>query len=112
MGSTFKRAVLEEQTANAIRQWHAGVKQKRKQQQDVSQSSPDHYSSRTISTSPEFSSHHLHRHHRTPTLGDIVTLPVKTEINAENNDQEIVQHDEQIEIAHITQTQFCNQQSS
>ncbi|XP_057998777.1 MLO-like protein 3 isoform X2 [Hevea brasiliensis] len=33
MGTQFKSAILEEQTANAIREWHAGVKQKRKKKQ-------------------------------------------------------------------------------
>ncbi|KAK4785925.1 hypothetical protein SAY86_002614 [Trapa natans] len=32
MGSQFKSAVMEEQTANAIKQWHAEVRKKRKKQ--------------------------------------------------------------------------------
>ncbi|KAH1067097.1 hypothetical protein J1N35_032084 [Gossypium stocksii] len=63
MGSNFKRAVLEEQTTNAIKQWHAGVKLKRKKQRLSSQAAADDFpeNSNTISTLDSSS-------HQRPTL--------------------------------------------
>ncbi|KAA3489754.1 MLO-like protein 3 [Gossypium australe] len=63
MGSNFKRAVLEEQTTNAIKQWHAGVKLKRKKQRLPSQAAADDFpeNSTTISTVDSSS-------HQPPTL--------------------------------------------
>ncbi|RXH83700.1 hypothetical protein DVH24_005953 [Malus domestica] len=57
MGSNFKSAaVLEEQTTNVIKQWHADVKRRRKNKSHYSQSGHDENSSR-IMHSPDFSSH-------------------------------------------------------
>lgn len=63
MGSNFKKAVLEEQTTNAIKQWHAGVKLKRKKQRLSSQAAADDFpeNSTTISTVDSSS-------HQPPTL--------------------------------------------
>lgn len=75
MGSSFKRAALEEQAANAIKKWHDGVKQKREKQQDISQSGGDNFgSNRTIGSLD------LPTHHRTPDLPDITGFPGKSEI--------------------------------
>lgn len=75
MGSSFKRAALEEQAANAIKKWHDGVKQKRKKQQDISQSGGDKFgSNRTIGSLD------LPTHHSTPGLPDITGFPGKSEI--------------------------------
>ncbi|KAF2300575.1 hypothetical protein GH714_014098 [Hevea brasiliensis] len=92
MGTQFKSAILEEQTANAIREWHAGVKQKRKKKQVMSPSvssypspisttnrtmdSPDDFYSNNRFTSPDFSSHH----NRTPTFAEIVAVSSQSEI--------------------------------
>lgn len=83
MGSTFKRAALEEQTSNVIKQRHSGVSQKRKTQQRerTSQSNSSHENSLTIwsgnrtLSSPDFASHN-----QAPSLGDIVSVPSKIEI--------------------------------
>ncbi|CAN6556929.1 unnamed protein product [Malus baccata var. baccata] len=57
MGSNFKSAaVLEEQTTNVIKQWHADVKRRRENKSHYSQSGHDENSSR-IMNSPDFSSH-------------------------------------------------------
>ncbi|XVF19481.1 hypothetical protein REPUB_Repub11eG0114400 [Reevesia pubescens] len=81
MGSNFKSAVWEEQTANAIKQWHAGVKQKRKKRESSHVVGSDYSNSyRTISTD-------LSSHHRTPTLSDTASFPTKTEIVEEVSDQ-------------------------
>lgn len=79
MGSTYKKAMLEEQTANVVKQWHSGVRQKRKKQ--TPQSNSSHVNSLTIwssnrtLSSPDFSSHN-----QAPSLGDIVSVPSKIEI--------------------------------
>ncbi|XP_050367302.1 MLO-like protein 3 [Argentina anserina] len=72
MGSNFKSThVLEEQTTKVIKQWHADVKKKRKQnRQDDSESGHDYSStvgsSRRTMNPPDFSSHH-----RQPTFADV-----------------------------------------
>ncbi|PON53981.1 Mlo-related protein [Parasponia andersonii] len=72
MGSNFKRAVLEEHTVRAIRQWHSEVKQKRKKNHtsqsthDYSSTTMDH-SNATITSSPE---HASSRHNRSPTFAN------------------------------------------
>lgn len=70
MGSGFKSAVLEEDTANVIRRWHAGVREKRKKQQQGSSPGQD-YSSKTWNgptrTNSDLSSSHV----RTPTFAEI-----------------------------------------
>lgn len=62
MGSQFKSAVLEEQTASVIRQWHAEVREKRKKQNNKNTEHPrDSFSSvsRSYMNSPiDLSSHH------------------------------------------------------
>ncbi|KAK3206037.1 hypothetical protein Dsin_020083 [Dipteronia sinensis] len=88
MGSTFKSAVLNEKTSNALKQWHAGAKNRKKKQQDISKSVHDtsSTSSTTISSSnrtrtfPDFSPHR-----RTPTLGEITTFPEKSEITEDDH---------------------------
>ncbi|ESR37857.1 MLO-like protein 3 [Citrus sinensis] len=83
MGSTFKRAALEEQTSNVIKQWHSRVRQKRKTQQRgrTPQSNSSHENSLTIwsgnrtLSSPDFASHN-----QAPSLGDIVSVASRIEI--------------------------------
>ncbi|XVF47139.1 hypothetical protein PTKIN_Ptkin03bG0085300 [Pterospermum kingtungense] len=76
MGSNFKSTVLEETTADAIKQWHAGVKQKRKKRREVGN---DYYSSNGTVT-PDLSP----RHHRTPTLSETASFASRTEIVEED----------------------------
>ncbi|XP_031387617.1 MLO-like protein 3 isoform X1 [Punica granatum] len=100
MGSHFKSAVLEQQTANAIKQWHAEVRQKRKKQpQHESSTSSSHYThDSSLSTSSHngrnhnnsswstrtpnedigdldgrSTAHDVSYHHRVPTFGEIVS---------------------------------------
>ncbi|XP_022756687.1 MLO-like protein 3 [Durio zibethinus] len=82
MGSNFKSAVLEEQTAKVIKQWHDGVKQKRKKQAGSSHVGND-FSKSNESVSPDLSSHH-----RTPTLSETASFP---------NNSEIVEEDREIQ---------------
>ncbi|KAI6685767.1 hypothetical protein NL676_031680 [Syzygium grande] len=83
MGSQFKSAVLEEQTANVIKQWHAGVREKRKKQKgDASNhgqedSSSTKYSTRTNSDTSS-------SHHRTPTFAEISVAAEITEESQES----------------------------
>uniref|UniRef100_A0A5B7AJ27 MLO-like protein n=1 Tax=Davidia involucrata TaxID=16924 RepID=A0A5B7AJ27_DAVIN len=106
MGSQYKSAVLEEQTVHVIRQWHAGVRDKRKKR-PISQSSRGE-SSTTRSNSRTNSSHH-----RTPTLAEFASHGGTDQIVEDR--QEITQHepitamvsssiDFQIEISEITTT--------
>ncbi|KAH7542598.1 MLO-like protein 3 isoform X1 [Ziziphus jujuba] len=95
MGSNFKRAVLEGETMNIIRQWHSEVKEKRKRQ-DFSQYSYAHDpssttvdSSVTSSSSPDISSH---RRPRPQTFGEITSFSSETEIDHQKH-QEISQNE-------------------
>lgn len=68
MGSQYKRAILEEHTVHAIKQWHANVRRKRKmdggpsiQETSTSASTAAPWtSSSTGSASADFSSHRRH----------------------------------------------------
>ncbi|CBI16288.3 hypothetical protein VitviT2T_007988 [Vitis vinifera] len=92
MGTNFKSAVLEEQTANVIRQWHATVKQKRKKQKDHSQSLHD-YSTTTWGSS-RTSPHDLSPHRRSPNFStEITAIGTESEIIPDHQ-QEIVVQDE------------------
>ena len=92
MGTNFKSAVLEEQTANVIRQWHATVKQKRKKQKDHSQSLHD-YSTTTWGSS-RTSPHDLSPHRRSPNFStEIRAIGTESEIIPDHQ-QEIVVQDE------------------
>ena len=88
MGSTFKSAVLNEKTSHALKQWHAGAKNRIKKRQEDSKSV--HYIS-YISTSPIWTSNRtstsqdLSPHRRTPTLGEITTFPEKSEITEDDH---------------------------
>jgi mlo protein len=107
MGSQFKgTAILEEQTANAIKQWHGGVKKKMKKKgQDFSLSN-NHSCSSPISTSnrtmdsPSDNNHHHSQNDsqdgipsllRNPTLSDITSFHGRIEI-VEDGAREISQH--------------------
>ncbi|KAK6235389.1 hypothetical protein SCA6_010726 [Theobroma cacao] len=80
MGSNFKSALFEEHTANAIRQWHAGVKQKRKNQGGASRVGNDNSNSnRSISSD-------LSTQHRAPTSSEIASFPSRTEIVEEDTE--------------------------
>lgn len=78
MGSNFKKAVLEEHTAQAIRQWHQEARKKRKKQELINITQSPYYDgdyssttvrggdgSSTTTTTPDGSSHV-----RTPTLSN------------------------------------------
>ncbi|XP_057472558.1 MLO-like protein 3 [Actinidia eriantha] len=84
MGTHFKSAVLEEETANVIRQWHAGVKDKRKKGKlSPSTRGEDSTSVWSRSNSPDISSHH-----RSPTLSEFASHhPEVTETATRDNDQ-------------------------
>ncbi|KAL6979302.1 hypothetical protein U1Q18_020967 [Sarracenia purpurea var. burkii] len=77
MGTHFKSAILEDQTVDVIRQWHAGVKDKRKKR-PVSQSprrgGSSSWSKTSRSNSPDLSSHH-----RSPTLSEFDSRATRTE---------------------------------
>lgn len=57
MGSNFKRAVLEEGTTNAIKQWHARVKLKLKKQRLSSQAAADDFPENSTTVETDSSSH-------------------------------------------------------
>ena len=92
MGTNFKSAVLEEQTANVIRQWHATVKQKRKKQKDHSQSLHD-YSTTTWGSS-RTSPHDLSPHRRSPNFSTEITAIGTESETIPDHQQEIVVQDE------------------
>ncbi|GLU19022.1 hypothetical protein SLE2022_352920 [Rubroshorea leprosula] len=84
MGSNFKSTVLENKTANAIKQWHAVVRQRRKKQESSNchdSSSRGSSSSNRTAGSSNFSSHL----HRMPTVAKTSTFPAKHEILEEDN---------------------------
>ncbi|TXG73878.1 hypothetical protein EZV62_002457 [Acer yangbiense] len=88
MGSTFKSAMLNEKTSHALKQWHAGAKNRMKKQQDISKSVHDISSTSTtpIWTSNRTSTYQdLSPHRRTPTLGEITTFPEKSEITEDDH---------------------------
>lgn len=83
MGSQFKSAVLEEQTANVIKQWHAGVREKRKKQKgDASNHGQEDSSSTKYSKSTN--SDTSSSHHRTPTFAEISVAAETTEESQES----------------------------
>ncbi|KAB5563643.1 hypothetical protein DKX38_003697 [Salix brachista] len=106
MGSQFKGAILDEQTVNAIKQWHSGVRKKmKKKTQDFSLSNHQSYSS-PISTSnrtmdsPSDNNHHHSRNgsqdhipslSRNPTFSDITSFHGQIEIT-EDGAQDFSQH--------------------
>lgn len=67
MGSQFKSAVLEEQTASVIRKWHAEVRGKRKKQNNKDTEHPRHSFS-SVSSSYMNSPIDLSSHHRSLTI--------------------------------------------
>ncbi|KAI8573713.1 hypothetical protein RHMOL_Rhmol01G0297600 [Rhododendron molle] len=85
MGTHFKSAVLEDQTAHMIRQWHAGVREKRKKgragskspRRDREDSVWSNTNSRT--NSPESSS----SRYRTPTLAEFASHRLTTRDDGE-----------------------------
>lgn len=92
MGTNFKRAVLEENTANVIKQWHDTVRQKRKKRKDYSESV--YYSTTTWDSSSRTSPHALYSHPPSPTsftATDQITGHVasETEISPHDHQQEI-----------------------
>ncbi|CAK7357186.1 unnamed protein product [Dovyalis caffra] len=107
MGSQFKSAILEEQTANVIKQWHSRVKKKTKNKRHdfspsnhQSYSSPVSTSSRTMDSSNE--NHHRHPSpndspshtpslYRNLTFWEMTSVHGETEI-VEESAQEIPQH--------------------
>ncbi|KAF3455032.1 hypothetical protein FNV43_RR05480 [Rhamnella rubrinervis] len=98
MGSSFKSAVLEEQTMNRIKQWHSEVKDKRKKQAFL-QFSVDDPSSTTMhtttSTSTGSSDPSYHRK-RAVTFGEITQFLSEPEINVLNH-----QRIEQIQLEQV-----------
>ncbi|GLU19019.1 hypothetical protein SLE2022_352890 [Rubroshorea leprosula] len=84
MGSNFKSTVLEKETANTIKQWHAVVRQKRKKQESSNgHDSPSRDSSSSNRTAgySDLPSHL----HRMPTVAETSTFPAKHEILEEDN---------------------------
>ncbi|KAI4385503.1 hypothetical protein MLD38_003521 [Melastoma candidum] len=73
MGSRFKSAALEEDTANVIRKWHAGVREKRKKQQGSSHGTQDSSKGHPRDGSVETNSYFSSTHYRSPTFGDSIT---------------------------------------
>ncbi|KAI4383813.1 hypothetical protein MLD38_009611 [Melastoma candidum] len=83
MGSRFKSAALEEDTANVIRKWHAGVREKRKKQQGSSHGTRDSSSSHIRGGSVETNSDFSSTHYRSPTFGDTITQDFEEETDKE-----------------------------
>lgn len=70
MGSNFKRGVLEEHTAHALRKWHQEARKKRKKQELISGGGGGGGGTTTTSaTTPDVSSHV-----RSPTLSNYVGI--------------------------------------
>ncbi|GFZ13163.1 seven transmembrane MLO family protein [Actinidia rufa] len=89
MGTHFKSAVLEEETANVIRQWHAAVKDKRKKGKlSPSTRGEDSTSVWSRSNSPDISSHH-----RSPTLAEFASHHPEVTETATGDDDQIVPED-------------------
>lgn len=86
MGSTFKIAVLNEETVHALKHWHAGVKNRMKKSQEISKLVNDISSSTICSSSSSriISSLDVSPQRQTPTLEEITTLPGKSEITEED----------------------------
>lgn len=72
MGTHYKRALLEEQTAHVMRQWHAGVKDKRKKERASSKTPRRDQGDSVWSISPR-NSPEISSHYRTPTLAEFVS---------------------------------------
>ena len=90
MGTHFKSAVLEEETANVIRQWHAAVKDKRKK----GKLSPSHRGEDSTSVWSRSNSPDISSHHRSPTLSEFASChPQATETDIRDDD-EIVSEDQ------------------
>ncbi|KAK0604643.1 hypothetical protein LWI29_017752 [Acer saccharum] len=88
MGSTFKRAMLNEKTSHALKQWHAGAKNRMKKRKDNSKSVHDISSTSTTplwTSNRTSTSQDLSSHCRTPTLGEITTFPEKSEITEDDH---------------------------
>ncbi|KAJ8751367.1 hypothetical protein K2173_016563 [Erythroxylum novogranatense] len=66
MGSQYKSAVLEEQTASILKKWHAEVKRKKKKN-EISPSNSSHPSPSPTTSSAHFSSHNNHNSLGSPT---------------------------------------------
>lgn len=121
MGSNYKRAVLEEETLNIIRQWHSEVKEKRKKQEFSQYSHAHDPSSTTVDnsitsmSSPDISSHHRRRQ---LTFGEITHFSSEEAEIDHQNPQEISQNELQevvvssspvdIETAEVGQHQNLN----
>lgn len=82
MGSTYKSAVLEDQTRHMIKQWHKEVKEKRKKLNQTPSDSP------ISSIVTQLNS--MDQHNRSPTLSEL-TSPVT------NGTNEIVEEIEEAE---------------
>lgn len=72
MGTHYKRALLEDQTAHMMRQWHAGVKDKRKKERAGSKTPRRDQEDSVWSISPR-NSPEISSHHRTPSLAEFVS---------------------------------------
>ena len=91
MGTNYKRAVLEEHTANVIKQWHATVKQKRKKQKDYSESAHDN-STKTWDSN-RTSPHHLYSHPPSPTFTTTPAVASEIEISPDHQQEIVVVQD-------------------
>ncbi|XP_050214853.1 MLO-like protein 3 [Mercurialis annua] len=93
MGSQYKRAILEDETANVIKQWHAQVKQKRKNKESVA--SPKSITSRTMESPDRTNSPRLSSYIRSPTFSETSSFPTQFEIveHRQEIDQHVVRND-------------------
>jgi len=93
MGSQFKGAALEEQTVHAVKQWYAETRDRRKKQQDFSQTGRDRSSSTVSSSNRTTGSLDLSSHHRSHPFGEI-------EIVEERDHQET--HQDELELGMVS----------
>ncbi|CAL5436007.1 unnamed protein product [Camellia sinensis] len=94
MGTHFKSVVLEEQTVHVIRQWHEGVRDKRKKRSSPFSQSPlrDRDDSPSVWSNNRTNSPDLSSHHRIPSLAEFSSRHPHSEI-IEIPDQEISPHE-------------------
>ncbi|THG22511.1 hypothetical protein TEA_025044 [Camellia sinensis var. sinensis] len=94
MGTHFKSVVLEEQTVHVIRQWHEGVRDKRKKRSSPFSQSPlrDRDDSPSVWSNNRTNSPDLSSHHRIPSLAEFSSRQPHSEI-IEIPDQEISPHE-------------------
>lgn len=93
MGSQFKGAALEEQTVHVVKQWYAETRDRRKKQQDFSQTGRDR-SSTVSSSNRTMGSPDLSSHHRSHPFGEIEIV--------EERDHHQETHEDEIEFGIVS----------